>query len=154
MNPSAQPEKAKKRRSTSIPLILGVLILGGLAYYFDAGLHVMTYVMFLQEKNKANSEMQKANAVELVSKEKFEASQKASFKTKDANGDGKLQGNEITDDVAEKDRDGDGSVSLVEFLATPASQGGIGTPPDDARETDAPPNEAPPNEAPPNEVKD
>ena len=60
MNPSAQPEKAKKRRSTSIPLILGVLILGGLAYYFDAGLHVMTYVMFLQEKSKANSEMQKA----------------------------------------------------------------------------------------------
>jgi len=141
MNPSAQPEKAKKRRSTSIPLVLGVIILGGLAYYFDAGLHVMTYVMFLQEKSKATSEVNKARAIDLVSKEKFEASQKALFKTKDVNGDGKLQGDEITDQLAEKDKDLDASISLDEFLAAPPSQGGLGKLPDDAPPTDAPPTE-------------
>jgi len=155
MIPSAQPEKVKKRRSTSIPLILGVVILGGIAYYFDAGLHVMTYLIYLQENSKASSEMQKTNAVDLVSKEEFEASQKALFKTKDGNGDGKLQDDEITDELGEKDKDGDGSVSLEEFLATPSSQGGLGKPPD-ATPTDAePPAEAVPTDAvPPTEVKE
>ena len=138
MNSSAQPKKAKKRRSTSIPLILCVVILGGIAYYFDAGLHLMTYVMYLQENSKAASEMQKARAIDLISKEKFDASQKALFKTKDGNGDGKLQGNETTDELTQKDKDGDGSVSLEEFLATSLNQGGLGVPPDAAPPTDAP----------------
>lgn len=139
MNPSAQPEKAKKRRSTSIPLILGVVILGSVAYYFDAGLYVMTYVMYLQENSKAASELKKSKAIELVSKEQFEANQKALFKAKDGNGDGKLQGNEITDELAGKDKDGDGSVSLEEFLFIPSSQGGLGKPPDAAPPSDAVP---------------
>jgi hypothetical protein len=60
MNSSSPPETAKKRRSTSIPLVLGVVILGGLAYYFDVGLHVMTYVMYQQEKAKSASYMEDA----------------------------------------------------------------------------------------------
>ena len=131
MNQSDRPEKAKKRRSTSIPLILGVLVLGGLAYYFDAGLHIMTYVMFLQENGKVASEMKKAKAQDLINAEKFEASQKALFKTKDENGDGKLEGTEIGDQLGELDRDKDGSVSLSEFVAGPVSQGGMSKPPDD-----------------------
>ena len=57
MNSSAPPATAKKRRSTSIPLILGVVLLGGLAYYFDVGMHIMTYVMYQQEKAKSASYM-------------------------------------------------------------------------------------------------
>ena len=131
MNPIAQPEKAKKRRSTSIPLILGVLALGGLAYYFDAGLHIMTYVMFLQENGKAKSELKKAKEQDLISAEKFEANQKALFDTKDENGDGKLDGTEIGDQLDKLDRDKDGAVSMKEFVAGPASQGGMTKPPED-----------------------
>ena len=57
MNSSGPPETAKMRRSTSIPLVLGVVLLGGLAYYFDIGLHIMTYVMYQQEKAKSASYM-------------------------------------------------------------------------------------------------
>ena len=131
MNSSSPPETAKKRRSTSLPLILGVVILGCLAYYFDAGLHFMTYVMYLQEKAKVTSEIKEAKKQELVGLEDFKASQEAIFKSKDADGNGKLEGAEIGDLLAEKDKDGDGAVSREEFTAIPpAKQGGLGAPPD------------------------
>ncbi len=131
MNSSGRPQTAKKRRSTSLPLILGVLILGGLAYYFDAGLHVMTYVMYLQEKAKVTSEIKDSKKQELVGLEDFKANQEAIFKSKDADGNGKLEGAEIGDLVGEKDQDGDGAVSREEFTAIPApKQGGLGAPPD------------------------
>jgi hypothetical protein len=44
---STEKEATKKRRGTSLPLIVGFLILGVVGYFF--GEKIMTYVFYLQE---------------------------------------------------------------------------------------------------------
>ncbi len=63
---SNNPPADKKRRSTSFPLIFGTVLAGFVAYYFDAGPKLMTYVMYLQEQAKVNAQ------TELARKEKLE----------------------------------------------------------------------------------
>lgn len=63
---SSNPPTTKKGRSTSFPLIFGTLLAGFVAYYFDAGPKLMTYVMYLQEQAKVNAQ------TALSAKEKLE----------------------------------------------------------------------------------
>ena len=44
---STEPVAPKKRRGTSIPLLVGFVVLGGLGYFF--GEKIMTYAFYLQE---------------------------------------------------------------------------------------------------------
>ncbi len=61
MNSTDNLPKAPKRRSTSFPLILLFAILGLVAYYFDAGPRVMTYIMYLQESRKVRTMQESIN---------------------------------------------------------------------------------------------
>ncbi len=50
---STETNEVKKRRGTSIPLLIGFLILGVIGYY--AGPSIMTYAFYLQESLIAGS---------------------------------------------------------------------------------------------------
>ena len=54
------------------------------------------------------------------------------FKRRDVNGDGKLEGSEISERmqsrVAELDKDGDGAISKEEFMAAPRPGGNANSP--------------------------
>jgi len=138
MNASDNVTNPTKGRPTSIPLLIGVGVLGVAAYF--SGPHVMAYYFLLQEEAKANA------IYELASKQKMSGPGGAvasadvivaggppsgggggqrldpeeMFKQRDENGDGKLEGSEISERMqarmATVDKNGDGVISKEEFM--------------------------------------
>ncbi len=140
MTESTNPVNQVTNRGTSIPLLIGLGILGVVAYF--AGKPVMTYVMFLQEQAKAktidesNGKAKSRNAGDIVQSPQVppmvslggpggpgggRPDPEEMFKRRDADGNGKLEGTEISERmqarIAEIDQDADGAVTKEEFLA-------------------------------------
>ena len=69
MNSTDNSTVTKKARSTSFPLIFGTLLAGFVAYYFDAGPKLMTYVMYLQERSRVSAEVKEAATAKLEKKD-------------------------------------------------------------------------------------
>ena len=140
MTESSNPTNQVKKRGTSVPLLIGLGILGIAAYF--AGEPIMTYVMYFQEQAKAkviNEAAGKSNSQKtgdansspevppMVSTSPpggaggGRPDPEELFKRRDEDGNGKLEGTEITERMqgrlAEIDKDADGAVSKEEFLA-------------------------------------
>jgi len=139
MTESTHPANQVKKRGTSIFLLIGFGILGVAAYL--AGPTVMKYALFFQEQrkhNRINSEIGKSKlpTSDAVSSPEAPPMVTAStpggpgggrpdpeemFKGRDKDGNGKLEGTEISERMqtrlAEIDKDADGAVSKEEFLA-------------------------------------
>ena len=79
MNPTGNPAPTKKGRSTSFPLIIGALLAGFAAYYFDAGPKLMTYVMYIQEQAKVKAEVKEAGKAKLEKKDPNAPSEPGGF---------------------------------------------------------------------------
>ncbi len=164
MNTNDNVTNPIKGRATSFPLLIAFGVLGTAAYF--AGPTVMAYVFLFQEEAKSRAiyeSTRKSNAQGLaeVSARTETPTQVGGrsegprgampdpeelFKRRDVNGDGKLEGSEISERmqsrVAELDKDGDGAISKEEFLAERRPGGNANSP-------SAPPVEAVPTEAKP-----
>ena len=139
MTETTNPANQVKKRGTSLLLLIGFGILG-IAGYF-AGPSVMTYVMYLQEQSKAkaiNEALWKSKSQELGdvasspevppmvsaggpgARGGARPDPEEQFKRRDEDGNGKLEGAEISErmqaQLADIDKDADGAVSKEEFL--------------------------------------
>ncbi len=139
MTESTNPANQVKKRGTSIPLLIGFAVLGFIAWM--AGPTVMKYALFFQEQrkhNRINSEIgkKKLPSSDAVTSPEVPAmvttggpggpgggrqDPEEMFKGRDKDGNGKLEGAEISERMqgrlAEIDKDADGAVSKEEFLA-------------------------------------
>ncbi len=142
MTESTNPTNQVKKRGTSIPLLIGFAVLGFIAWM--AGPTVMKYALFFQEQrkhNRINSEIgkKKLPSSDAVTSPEVPAmvttggpggpggpgggrqDPEEMFKGRDKDGNGKLEGAEISERMqgrlADIDKDADGAVSKEEFLA-------------------------------------
>ena len=139
MNATDNASNSIKGRPTSIPLLIAFGVLGVAAYY--AGPTVMAYAFLFQEEAKSRSiyeSTRKSNAqglAEISDSREMPTpvggpsgglpgampDPEELFKRRDVNGDGKLEGSEISERmqsrVAGLDKDGDGAISKEEFMA-------------------------------------
>lgn len=161
MNATDNVTNPTKGRPTSIPLLIGVGVLGVAAYF--AGPTVMAYYFLFQEEAKAKAIYESVNKQNMSDSGGFVASSDMTsvggppggaggqrrdpeelFKQRDENGDGKLEGSEISERMqarmATVDKNGDGVVSKEEFMeGMQRRSGGNDTPPapsSDAIQTD------------------
>ena len=169
MNSDTGPKDAPKRRSTSLPLLVGLVVVGIGAYF--AGPTVLTYVIYLQEKkstvpvapatasSRAPGPGALGGAPSGVSAPGGRVGSggmnpDAIFQQRDEDGNGKLEGGEISERMQarkeELDKDQDGAISKEEFLTgMQGRQSGASRPPSDngsepstLNEDDAPPKNA------------
>ena len=158
MNTTNNVTNPIKGRATSIPLLIAFGVLGVAAYF--AGPTAMAYVFLFQEEAKSRAIYESARkqnmsgSVEVASTEMAPVGGPSGgprgampepeelFKRRDENGNGKLEGSEISERmqsrIAELDKDGDGAISKEEFMAQ-RRPGGNATSPS-APSVDAVPN--------------
>lgn len=149
MNATDNVTNPTRGRPTSIPLLIIVGLLG-LAVAF-AGPTVMTYYFLFQEEAKAQAIYKSVNKQSVSSSGGVVASSDMTavggppgggqqrdpeemFKQRDENGDGKLEGSEISERMQTQmemyDKNGDGVVSKEEFMSERLRRaGGNATPP-------------------------
>ncbi len=136
----------EKNRPTSIPFVTGVCSFGIASLLFDVGPRSMTYVMFLQEHAITNAQtaaaykvLREGGPIEIdpnTPRQPFgqmagggggPPNREEIFKNRDADGNDKLEGAEISDRMqarlAEMDTDADGAISKDEFLNAPRPGG-------------------------------
>ncbi len=149
MNASDNVSNPIKGRPTSIPLLIAFGAIGVVAYF--AGPIVMAYAFLYQEQalSKANYESARyANAQrqpeagpnpgmpamggQPAGADGARPDPEELFKRRDENGDGKLEGSEISERmqsrIADLDKDGDGAISKEEFMAQRRTGGNANSP--------------------------
>lgn len=130
----------KKPRGTSLPLVIGVVVLGLIGYF--AGPSIMTYIFYLQERIYINERWSQkpaksptapaAQTPETTAEPNSGAggggnmNPEELFARRDADSNGKLEGDEISERmqsrVEELDKDGDKAISKEEFVAGMANR--------------------------------